>query len=224
MMYQLNVFKLLTSLDDHLYRIKEAERINNIKKYLVLFTLGGMFIYVWMGYLGIGSDLILNSRFNFSPEIYESNKFWFIIGRALFGVLYALGVIFLPALIFKWLFSEIQFNKLVTMQLAVFLILLVERLTWIPLVTIFGLDWYTSPLSLGVIASYITSRSWLIYFLGSISLFQVFIIWFQIRFLTRLFEMNKLHIYIAVIFLHFIEWWLVALVTFISPYLIEGWF
>lgn len=223
-MYQLNLFKLLHSFDDHIYQVKEAERINNLWKFTVILTVCGMFIYGWIGYLGIGSQLILNSSYQFTPEIYESNKFWFIAGRVLFGFIFSLVVIFLPALIFKWLFAEVSFDKLVSMQLIVLFVLLIERLTWIPLVTIFGLDWFASPLSFGVIASYITSKSWVVYFFGSISIFEVFIMVFQIKFLTALFNNNKGAIYVTVISLHFIQWWLIALTTFISPYLIEGWF
>lgn len=223
-MYQFNVLKLLHSFDNQIDQLKEAENINKLWKSFLILLFCGIIVYGWMGYLGIESHLILNSSYFFSQDIYESNKLWFIVGRVLYGFLFSLIVVFFPALIFKWLFVEISFDKLVSMQLVVFLILLFERLTWIPLVTIFGLDWFSSPFSLGVIASYITSKSWVIYFFGSISLFEIFIIYFQIKFLKAFFENNRAAIYVTVIFLHFILWWFISLITFISPYLIEGWF
>lgn len=224
MMYRLNVFNLLHSFNDHIYQLKIAERVTNIWKSTLLFTLCSIVIYSWLGYFGIGSHLILENQYQFSAEIYESNKFWFIIGRAFFGLLFSIVIIFLPALIFKWLFNDVQFYKLVAMQLAVLVILLIERLTWIPLITFFSLDSFVSPFSLGVIASYITSKSWIIYFFGSISLFQLFVIVLQIKCLTKLLNASKWAIYSTVIFLQFIQSWFVAVITFISPYLIEGWF
>lgn len=223
-MYQLNVFRLLHSFEDQIDQLKEAEQIQRLWKTIIILTLSGLFIYGWSSYLGIGSELILDSSYFFTPDIYEANKFWFIIGQVLFGFIFCLFIILVPAIIFKWLFSSISFNKLIAMQLVVLLVLLVERLTWIPLVTIFGVDWFVSPFSFGVVASYFTSKLWVIYFFGAMSLFEGFVIYFQIKFLTRLIDKHKASVYVAVISLHFIKWWLIALTTFMSPYLIEGWF
>src|SRR5690625_1407796 len=102
-MYNLNVFRFLLSIDDSLLRMKEAEKINHIWKTSSLLICMSMIIYGSMAYFGIGSNVILSSGLRFTPDEYESSKFWFIIGRTLYGAIYAGSVIIVPAMIFKWL-------------------------------------------------------------------------------------------------------------------------
>lgn len=222
-MFDLNVFKILFSVNDSIARLKEAEKINNVWKVSSLLILASMIIYGWMAYLGIGSNVILSSGRRFSPDVYESSKFWFIIGRTMFGALYALFIIFVPALIFKWL-TNIEFKKLVTMQLVVLFVALIERLTWIPVVLSAGIDIHVSPFSFGILAAYFTSKTWVIYFFGAISIFQLWIIWFQVKFISSLIDVKKVLIWISVIVLHIVEWWIIAIILFMSPLLIGRWF
>ncbi|HLQ73433.1 MAG TPA: hypothetical protein VK125_04325 [Bacillota bacterium] len=223
MTYHLNVFKYFTAPNDHLFRIDRAETIKNIKRTTALLIFASILIYGWMAYLGIGSTLILDGDLLFTAATYESSKFWFIIGRAAFGGIYAAIMIFVPAFIFR-LISNIDFSKLVVMQLIVFLFILVERLTWIPLAVFADLDWFVSPLSLGVLASYVTTKSWVIYFFGSITIFQVLIMMLQIKFICYFLDVKKGLIGFSVFLLHFVEWWLITLVSFVSVFIIDRWF
>lgn len=222
-MYNLNIFRFLFAFDESLFRLKEAEKINNLRKMIGLLVFISMIVYGWMAYLGIGSNVILSSGLRFSPDEYESSKFWFMIGRVLFGAFYAGFIIIVPALIFKWL-TNIEFIKLVVMQLVVLSIMLIERLTWIPLVLLFGLDWYVSPFSFGIITSYITENMWFIYFFGAISIFQLVVIWFQVKFISSFIAVKKVLIWISVIILHVVEWWLIAIIIETSPFVIGRWF
>lgn len=222
-MYNLNVFRFLFSIDYSINRLKEAEKIKKLWKVSSLLILASIVIYGWMAYLGVGSNIILSSGRKFSPDVYESSKFWFIIGRMMFGALYAIFILFIPALIFKWL-TNIEFSRLLTMQLVVLLVALVERLTWIPIVVLAGLDIHVSPFSFGIIASYVTSQAWLIYFFGAISIFQLWIIWFQVKLINSFIDVKKVLIWISVIVLHIVGWWLIAIIIFMSPLVIGRWF
>lgn len=223
MIYHLNIFKYFTATEDHLFRIERAEDIKNVKRTTLFLILASAIIYAWLAYLGIGSQLILDADLRFSTGAYESSKFWFIIGRALFGAIYAVIMIFIPAFIFK-LLTNIEFNKLMIMQLIAFLFIIVERLTWIPLAVYGNLDWFVSPLSLGVIASYFTSKEWLIYFFGSISIFQVLIILLQVKFICYFLDVRKSLVAFSVFLLHFVEWWLITLISVVSVYVVDRWF
>ncbi|PWA12643.1 hypothetical protein DCC39_05325 [Pueribacillus theae] len=223
-MYYLNVLKLFVSFGDQLDRISHAERIRNVWKLTGLLVFASIVTYGLMAYMGIGSALIMSGGAAYTPAEYESSKLWFIIGRSLAGAVSALAMICIPAMIFKWLIIEVPFQKLMAMQLGVFVIVLIERLTWIPLAVFFGLDWFVSPFSFGVIASHLTSKPWLIYFFGSISIFQLWIISFQIKFLNRMLGEKEKSVWLAVIFLRFLEWVLAAIVVFGSPYVIGRWF
>ncbi len=118
-----------------------------------------------------------------------------------------LGTIFLSTFIF-WLLFDLPYKKMMVVQMSVWLIMLVERLTWIPFMVYLGLDWYVSPLSLGIIASYTTSLDWVIYFFGAVSLFQFIIIWLQIK--SAIFLSNSR------------KWWVVTGVIFCNLLLFAG--
>ncbi|WP_060681691.1 hypothetical protein [Virgibacillus halodenitrificans] len=224
MSYHTNVIKLLFSTDDHLFRIGKAEKIHKLWKATGLLVLLSILIYCWMAYLGIGSNYISTNATEMNGLTYEQSKFWFLVGRALFSVLFAMLVLFIPSLLF-YLLTDIPFKKLMIMQQVVLFVLLIERLLWIPLATVNGLDWYVSPLSLGIIASYITDKSWIIFFFGAITLFQFWIIRFQVKYLTTLSQaIRKVWIWVNVIFLHLIYWVITALLAFIDTYILSGWF
>lgn len=178
MLYQINILKFLFPIDDHLYRVHKAESLKNLWKIASLLVLFSAVVYAWMAILGIGSDIISGNATAFNPLEYEESKFWFVLGRIGFGVLFALVILFVPSFLF-YIITGIPYRKLLIMQEIVLLAMLIERVIWIPLVVYLGLDWFVSPLSFGIIASYFTDLAWVVLFFGAISLFQLWIIWFQ---------------------------------------------
>lgn len=223
MTYRFNLIKFFFPIDDHLYRIHKAEKVGNLWKLSTLLVFFSIIIYAWMASLGMGSDLLSQGAPGLSELQYEQSKFWFVIGRILYAVLMAVFVLFIPALIF-YLVTDIPYQKLVIMQQIVLLFMLIERVIWIPLFVYLGLDWYVSPLSFGIITSLLTEGTWLIYFFGAISLVQLGIIWFQIKYLSYLSTVSKKRIWINVISLHVFYWLIVSFVTYFDSFMISGWF
>ncbi|MFD1039121.1 hypothetical protein ACFQ3N_12080 [Virgibacillus byunsanensis] len=222
-MYTINILKLLFSIDDHLFRIKKAEAFKNLWKLTIALILVSMTIYAWMAMLGIGSDIISGSATEMGQLTYEESKLWFVAGRIVFAVVFACLILFLPALILYSL-TGISFKKLVIMQQMVLFVMLTERIIWIPLVVFLGLDWYVSPMSFGIIASYITEMPLIIYFFGAISIFQLWIIWFQVKFIGSMSLIKTHWLWTTVILLHLFYWLLVATLAYIDTELISGWF
>ena len=223
-MYQFNVIQFLLSMDDHLSRIKNAEKIKPLWKQSLLFILVGMIIYGAFGYIGMGSGMLLKESLDLTPGYYESSKFWFMIGKVLTGLLFALFILFIPTLLLKWL-TNISYKKLMLMQHVVLFVLLAERVIWFLVILTAGLDWYVSPLSLGIIASYATAKTWVIVFFGTISIFQIWVIWFQVKYISNLLENEgKGIIWVSVILLHIVEWSIITLLTISGPDMISGWF
>lgn len=223
-MYQLHIMNFLMSMDEQTDRLKNAEKVNHLWKLVSVFIIASMIVYGCIGFVGIGSDLLLDKSLSFTAGVYESSKFWFIIGKILLGFIFAVYILFVPALLFSQI-TSIQFKKLLTMQLIVLFMLLLERVIWFFLMLTTGLDWYVSPLSFGVIASLLTSKSWLIVVFGTISLFQLWVMWFQAKFIIKCLDNEgKVFIWMTVILLHLVEWVIVALLTITSPHMISGWF
>ncbi|WP_164670710.1 hypothetical protein [Virgibacillus doumboii] len=223
MTYQANILKFFFPIDDHLYRIHKAEALKNHWKITALLVLVSVIVYTWMGLLGIGSDIISGNATSFTALQYGESKFWFVIGRMGFAVLFVLLVLFLPSLLF-YLITRIPYRKLLIMQQVVLLVLLIERITWIPLVVYLGLDWYVSPLSFGIITSYFTEIPWIVFFFGAMSLFQLWIIWFQAKYLNYMSTIKKRWVWFSVIFLHILYWAGAAALAFMDIHFISGWF
>ncbi|MEN2769075.1 hypothetical protein [Ornithinibacillus xuwenensis] len=223
MTYSIQIIKLFFAVDDHIFRIKQAEVIKNPWKIITLLGLFSVLVFTWMSVIGIGSSLISNGAVLLDPAEYELQKFWFIIGRVIYSLLFVLFILFLSSLLFYWV-TKVPYKKLVLMQVVVLFVMLIERLLWIPLVVYAGLDWYVSPFSFGIMASYITDISFLIYFFGAISIFQIWIIGFQIKFLCKLSAIHKGWIWSTVILFHVILWTLTAVLAYADVHLMNRWF
>ncbi|MFC4402943.1 hypothetical protein [Gracilibacillus xinjiangensis] len=211
------------SPNKQLERIKHAEHISNIWKTMILLIAASFLIYGWMAGLGMGSNLLSSSITDIPNSLYNADKFWFVIGRALFGLLFSVIILFLVSYYF-YLVTELPYRMILVMQQVVFFVMLMERIIWIPLYTYMGLDWYVSPFSFGIIASYFTEITWIQTFFGSISLFQIWILFFQVKFILKLSIMEKYKVWIAVIALHLIGYVIVTLLSFFDTMLMDGWF
>lgn len=223
MTYSLQVFRFIFAVDDHIFRIGKAEEVRNPWKSIFLLGLFTIFVYGVMGMLGMGSTLISNGAVLLDPAEYEMQKLWFIIGRIVFALIFVLFILSIPTFIFYWV-TRVPFKKILLMQVVILFLMLVERVLWIPLAVYFGLDWFVSPFSFGVIASYFTDIHLLIYLFGAISLFQLWIIGIQIKFLIRLSNIHKGWIYATVILLHLAIWTVTAIVSYMDILVIDRWF
>ncbi|MFC3040888.1 hypothetical protein ACFOGI_11570 [Virgibacillus xinjiangensis] len=223
MSYHVNLFKIFFFMEDHLFRIRKAERIHNLWFITILLFLGSILVYGWMAYLGMGSELLSRDATSMSVVEYEMAKAGFVIGRLAYALLFSVLVLFIPSLLFH-LLTKLPYRKLLIMQQMVLLVMLAERLTWIPIMLLSGLDWYVSPFSFGILASYFTGQSWVIYFCGAVSLFQLWIIWFQVKYLNRLSSVSKRWLWAIVVILHILYWCLAALLSYSDISIISGWF
>ncbi|PKR77839.1 hypothetical protein CEY16_07880 [Halalkalibacillus sediminis] len=223
MTYRNRLFSLFTSMDDEIFRIQKAEQIEKMWRVPLLLIVATVVLYIWMSYLGMGTNIVSPNITAFSVQEFEASKFWFIAGRGLFAILLAILILFLSSFWF-YIWMDVGYRKLIIMQQVVLLVMLLERVLWIPLALYIGLDWYVSPWSFGIIASYFTSMEWVIVFFGTITLFQVWIIWFQIKFLSKVTTMKMYLIWIVVMMLHLFGWVCVTLISYFDGILINGWF
>ncbi|MCA1023924.1 MULTISPECIES: hypothetical protein [Halobacillus] len=205
MTYSVHLIKLFIRRDDHLFKLNEAEKLKNVWNLLFFLLALTLLTFVWTAWLGLGTDAISANMTELTRADYELRKAWFLIGRAAYGLLFFLFLLFISSF-FYWLFNHVSYKKLIIVQMNVLLVMLLERITWVPLMVYAGIDWYVSPLSFGVAASYFTSLEWVIYFFGSISLFQLFIIWYQVKCLSRLSRTKTGWIWTGVIFWHLLLW------------------
>lgn len=222
-MYRVHLFKLLFSMDNHLHRIRKAEKLKNVWKWCIALCLVSILLYGWMAYLGMGSDFISSKQAGMTMSTYEGSKFGFLLGRLLYAILLSVIILAFSTSIF-YVVTDVPFQKLVIMQQVVLLVMLIERLLWIPFMVYLGLDWYVSPLSLGIVASYVTTYKWFIYFFGAISLVQLWVMGFQMKYLSFMGSTRKRWIVLTVIGLHILYWAVAATLTSVVRFVMGGGF
>lgn len=223
MTYRVHLLKFFFAMEDHFHRIQKAERTKHLWKWCTVLCLASIVLYGWMAYLGIGSDMISSKQSELTLSAYEGDKFGFLLGRMLYAMFVSVIVLFFSAALF-YVFTGIPFQKLVVMQQAVLYVLLIERLLWIPFMLYLGLDWYVSPLSFGIIVSYITTSKGLIYFFGAISLVQLWAIRFQFKYIDFMAPIRKRWIMLMVIGVHVFYWAVAATIALVGNRLIGGLF
>lgn len=198
------------------YQLKETEGLRGYKQKVILVFILSALVFGLISSLGIGMDPLSKELTTLSPVTFEMEKFLFFLGRLIAGLLYAAIILFVPALIFWTISDEGEYRKLVITQAIVLLILLIERLTYIPLSIFFSLDWFSSPLSLGVIAQYITGKPWVIYFLGCFSLFKIWVFYIQYKGIKRLTQQKNWLIWLVILLTNLLFWSFTAFLAFLD--------
>ncbi|PFA66909.1 hypothetical protein CN378_12425 [Bacillus sp. AFS015802] len=198
------------------YQLKETEVLRGYKQKIFLVFLLSALVFGLISSFGIGMDPLSKELTELSPINFEMEKFLFLLGRIISGIVYAALILFVPALIFWTISDEGEYRKLVITQSLVLIVLLIERLTYIPLSLFLSLDWFSSPLSLGVIAQYITGTSWVIYFLGTISLFKIWVFYIQYKGVKRLTGQKNWLIWLVILLTNVLFWGVTAFLAFLD--------
>ncbi len=205
MTYSVNLLKLFFRRSDHLFKLNEAERIKNVYNLLFFLLLLTILTYVWTSWMGLGTDPVSANMSEFNRIDYEFRKSWFLIGRVAYSLLFFIFILYISSFFF-WLFNNVSYKKLMIVQMNVLLLMLLERVTWIPLMVYAGLDWYVSPFSFGIITSYFTSLDWIIYFFGAMSIFQLFIVWYQVKCISYMSSTKIGWIWTGAVIWHLVIW------------------
>lgn len=213
---EVRLFRGITQPSTFFYQLKEMEVIKGYRKRIFFLFLLSIIVFGLISSFGIGMDPLSKEMTKLSPTTYELEKFLFFLGRLLAGLLYAAIVLFFSSLIFWTISDEGEYRKLAITQGIVLMILLVEKLTYIPLSLFLSLDWYSSPLSLGVITQYITSKSYVIYLMGSFSLFKVWVFYIQYKGIKQLTNQKNWIIWLVILLTNLFLWSLNALLAFLN--------
>lgn len=214
-MNRIHVLRGLFYPDLYTYKLRDSEYVPGVWKNTAMLVLLSGLIFGISAYFGIGSEYLSKNLTAVSRENYELHKLLFMIGQLIWGLFYGIAMIFIPALFF-WTLSDIDLKKLVTVQLYVMPVLLLEKVINIPLATELGLIKTSSPFSLGVIAQYITDNDFIIYFLAAITLFKIWVIFIEYKYIKMLTGKRPGIVLLLVIGINLIFWLFSALFSFIQ--------
>ncbi|OAH54573.1 hypothetical protein AWH48_08245 [Domibacillus aminovorans] len=212
MAYRLQLFKGLFRSTDQLYQLSQAEKIRGLWTKFSLLLLGSVLLSLLAGYLGIQGESVSTYMAESDTSTYEWLKVLFAAGSGLWGLLFPLFFIFIPALLF-WTFLEIDFKKLVGLQCIVLTIYLIEYALLIAWNVFFSIPRDSSPFSLGVAAQYATENVIAIRFFSFITIFQVWILVIQYRFLRTSEAKGAPFVFLMVFLMGLVFWILSTLFT-----------
>ena len=212
---RINVLHGLFNYKDYTYKLRAIEDVPGVWKKITLLILLSGLLFGISAYFGIGSEYLSRKLTSVSREEYEMHKLLFMIGQAILGLFFGAIMIFLPALFF-WTLSDLELKKLLTIQLFVMPIFLLEKILAIPLAISLGLIQVSSPFSLGIIAQYITGNDFIIYFLSYLTIFKIWAIFIEYKYLRMLTDRNPKIILLIVIAINLVIWLFASLFSFIQ--------
>ncbi|MGM0843555.1 MAG: hypothetical protein ACQEUT_01160 [Bacillota bacterium] len=215
MFNEVKLFKGLFHPSTYFYQLRQSEILKDYYIKLLFLFIISMLVFGLNASFGWGTVPLSKEFTEMSSTEFEIHKFFFFVGRLLLGILYAAFILFIPSLLF-WTLSDAGFKKLVVLQGITLIILLIEKLTYLPLLTFLSINWYSSPFALGVIGQSLTNNEWLKYFLGSISLFKIWAMVLQFMGLRWLTDKTRIVILLWVLLINLLFWSITAFLAYID--------
>lgn len=196
-----------------LHQLGQAETVYGLNNRVMLLFLSSLLIFAVSGWFGLGTHEISAEINNLSNSQFEWEKFLFWIGRLVSGLLFAAIYLYIMSLWFD-IWTEAPFKHLLIVQAFAFLPILIEKIIHILCVSLLGLDWYSSPVSLGAIAQSAHAPAWIIYFSGCATLFKVWSMYIQFIGLRKLAAMQRGAALLVTVSIHLIFWAITATLAF----------
>lgn len=193
--------------------MRDAEQIEGFWKRSALLLITSLILFGISAYFGIGNESLSKTIYELSPIEFETIKALFGIGQVIQGVLISIILILLPALYF-WVFTNVDYKKLVIMQLFILTIYLIEQAMSIPFHLV-GMDQNSLPFSFGVVAQYLTEHELIINFFSTITLFKIWSMILQVIYIKVLSEKSTMISLFIVIPFNLFIWILIALFSYI---------
>ena len=138
-------------------------------------------------FFGIGNELLSKELNSLSSTAFEASKSLFAAGQITWSIIAVLFTMTIPSLFF-WTFSDIEWKKYIVVQYWVVTILLIEKVILIPFTIFIGLPDISNPFSLGIIGQYFTSNDIILQFLAQLSIFKIWAVVLQYKYVKVLSE------------------------------------
>ncbi len=215
MTYQVKLVKGLLAPERNRYHLQKAEAVTHLKRKLILLYLFSILVFGLYGFLGIGSESFSKELLKLGTSEFEMGKLFILAGNLVAGIVYPSVYLFLISL-FLWVLTDINYLKLLIVQMIVFILQLIEKVLLLPFFAFMHLNYDANPFSLGIISQYFTSNEYVIHLFSEISLFQVLVIAIQYYYLHKFTEKNK-YMVLLIIFVSYLVLWLInALLAYIK--------
>jgi hypothetical protein len=162
------------------YQLREAEDVVGFFwRFIALFMFSGL-LSGFSVYSGLDTEMFTRLIGKETTETIETMKFLFGIGSVLQGVISPMIVIYVSSLVLWFFLKEIEFHKIMTIQLYVIFINIIEKTLLIVFRLITGADTLSSPFGMGVLAQLATDQPLILHIMNSITIFGIWAIVIQI--------------------------------------------
>lgn len=215
MTFRVNPLKGIYKKENYCHQLGEAEALHGYRRTIVLLLLLSACIYAVSAAFGMGTELLSKEMTSISGGELEAKKQLFLLGRVVLGLLVAIFFLFGSALYF-WSFLNLPYQQLVIIQLSVFSVFLLEKLIQIPLFLMMDINAISNPLSLGIVAQYVTDKELIIQFFSKITIFQIWMMTLLCYYLQRLSEQRNKVIVILVVGFFLFYWIFSSLLSFVK--------
>ncbi|TFD97026.1 hypothetical protein [Jeotgalibacillus sp. R-1-5s-1] len=214
-------FRFLEGLKDPVRLIESlhnSESVLHIKRKITVLLLLSMFIFGFGAWIGMGTQDWAGNFVLFFGLEYDLQRFYFLLGRLCLGLGFAGLFIFLPALLYSLLAHDFSYKKGLVLAFFPAAILVLEQFTYLILMIWQGINWYSSPFSWGVIGQLLIKQEWLIYFVGAISLFKIWVMYWQFLTLRALVTLKWWAVLLIVLGANIILWAVTATLEWLPWY------
>ncbi|UII55644.1 hypothetical protein LS684_18770 [Cytobacillus spongiae] len=215
MIYQVRLLKGLLHPQELFFQLHKAEVIKGLKPRIFLLFVFSIIIYAMSAFYGMGTESISKELAELPRSEFETRKLLFMLGKIAWAILYTAIILFVPAAFF-WVFTDLPFNKVVVIQLIAACLLLLEKALVFLVASIWGLNRFSSPFSLGVVSQYVIEYEFLIYFFSFISIFSVWTIYFQYNGIKKISNKEPKMVALMVVGINLIFWLIASLFSIIK--------
>ena len=187
-MFDVRLFRGLREPYKTAQLLGKAEKISGFWKRLILLLVITFILASIESIFGIGNDILSKELNNLSNTGFEATKSLFAIGQIIRVLIEALLIITIPSLFF-WAVSEREWEKFMVVQQYVLVLFLLEKLLLLPFAVFLGLTAdISNPFSLGIIGQYFTNNEFFLLCLAQISIFKVWAVVLQFKYIKELIE------------------------------------
>lgn len=205
MVMQIRPLKGIVKPHDYTYHLKRAESYSRFKLQIIILIAVSIFLYAVNTFYGIGTESVSKELIGINNVAWMARSQLFFIGSIVAGAVIACVFLFLSS-IYYWSFLHTSFQKIVIVQMSIFILFLVEKALQVPMYLLLDIGDTSNILSLGIIAQYISDSELIVHLLSQVTLLRIGIIAFSYYYLKELSDISRKSLLLVIAFLYIFYW------------------
>lgn len=215
MILQIRPLKGIVKPHDYSYQLKQAESYRYYTLQISILIAVSLILYAINAFYGIGTESLSKELMGVNNAAWMARSQLFLIGSLLAGAVIACVFLLLSS-IYYWSFLHIDFQKVVIVQMSIFILFLAEKALQVPLYLLLDIGETSNILSLGIIAQYVSDSEIIIHLLSQVTLLRIGMIAFSYYYLKELSDISRKSLLMVIAFLFIFYWIAAGLLSYIK--------